>query len=193
MKRKQLLRSLRVLVVSILEIEGVRVLICIAVLIAVLMICLALYINYDTRRMALLNTISTELPQCVSQCKTMGDGAIEIHGRSLVWDMAEKGVSSVQELLPSDMKTRYNESHITIFVVMPLRQEYVGRYSISHQPAFRQYIDVCVIAWPEKKPLGMHSILSKEPRHTRPVQSDPEFGDPNAPIAAWIGGLPRMK
>lgn len=189
MKLKQLISSLKVLVVSILEIEGVRILISIAVLV----IWLALYLNHDAKRVAFLNTILPELPQLVLQCKAMGDGAIEIHGRCLVLDMSEKDVSSVQRLLPREMKAEYNESHITIFVVTTLRQEYVGRYAVSDQPAFRQYADVCIIAWPEKKPLGMHSIISREPRHTRIVESNPEFGDPNAPVAAWIKELPRIK
>jgi hypothetical protein len=73
------------------------------------------------------------------------------------------------------------------------RKEQVGTYSVSSEPAYRQYVDIGVAHWPEKTAVGMVSVVSKEPRTSRPVENLPEYGDPTESIANWITGLPQAK
>lgn len=72
------------------------------------------------------------------------------------------------------------------------RNEQVGTYTISRQPAYRQYTDVAVARWPSKTPVGFYSVLSRDPKLLRQVENAPEYGDPNEPIAKWIRTLPKV-
>jgi hypothetical protein len=93
--------------------------------------------------------------------------------------------------IPTDLKLDSSSSHVTVFMMIGERDAKVGTYSISGQPAYRQYVDICVAYWPEKKVAGMGSVVSQEPRFSRPVKNQPEYSDPNVPIANWISSLHR--
>lgn len=128
----------------------------------------------------------------IEACKGMGDSMpVKLHNKALVWDMASDGRSAVYGRLPSVLQATSSDSPITVFMVLGTRTVQVGTYSISKQPGYRQYVDVCVAYWPEKNVAGMGSIVSREPRPSRPVTQQPEYGDPNEPVVQWIAALPR--
>ena len=129
----------------------------------------------------------------INDCKKIGDTPISIRGKCLVWDVAKDSRSDAHSMLSGGIEASSSDPQITVFMVLPERNVMVGRYSVSNEPAYRQYMDVCVVYWPEKKAVGMHSVVSKEPRSSRPVENNPEYGDPNEPIAKWISGLPKSK
>ena len=72
-------------------------------------------------------------------------------------------------------------------------REEVGHYDVSGEPAYRQYADVCVIAWPRKTALGMHSVVVTEPALSRQVDHASGYADPAQPVADWIKSLPRAE
>lgn len=136
--------------------------------------------------------IVNEVKHLVAVCKTnQSSDAIEVHGQALVWDMAANSRSNAYSRVPPDLKASSADGRVTVFMIMGERDVKVGTYSISGQPAYRRYVDICVAYWPEKKVAGMGSVVSQAPRSRRPVQQRPEYGDPNEPIANWIVGLPR--
>jgi hypothetical protein len=137
--------------------------------------------------------IVEEVRPLIEKCKKIGNTDISVRGKCLVWDMATNDRSDVHGMLYNVMKGSSSDNPLTVFMVLPERNVMVGRYSVSDEPAYRQYMDICVVYWPEKKPVGMHSIVSKEPRSSRPVENNPEYGDPNAPIAKWINLLSQSK
>ena len=134
--------------------------------------------------------IVNEVGGLIGSCRTAGD-TIAIVGKVLVWDMHGDSRSGAQGMLPGLLKAESTDKPITIFMVVGKRDERVGTYSISRQPAYREYVDIAVAYWPEKTAVGFHSVVSGEPRSSRPVQGTPEYGDPSEPIAKWIESLPR--
>jgi len=130
----------------------------------------------------------------IDSCRAVsGSASIAIKGKALVWDMTSNVVSDANRKLPSHLRADLSDSLITVFMIIGERKEQVGTYSISHEPAYRQYVDIAVAYWPEKTAVGMSSVVSKEPRASRPVQNQPEYGDPAESIANWIAGLPRTR
>jgi len=130
----------------------------------------------------------------IDSCKTVGGSpSIAIKGKALVWDMNSHAVSRAQRRLPSHLRASPSDGEITVFIVIGERQEQVGTYSVSNEPAYRQYVDIAVARWPEKTAVGMSSVVSKEPRASRPVRNQPEYGDPIEAIANWIAAIPQAK
>lgn len=123
-------------------------------------------------------TIVNEVLHLVEDCKHMGDARISIRGKCLVWDVIKDRRSGAYSKLPGELKASSPDSQITVFMIVAQRNVMVGRYSTSGQPAYRQYMDVCVAYWPERKAVGMHPVVSREPPLKRPVADIPEYGDP---------------
>lgn len=137
--------------------------------------------------------IVSEVRPLIEECREISDVPITILGKVLVWDISSNSRSGVHTFLPGELEAKSSDPQITVFMVQPERKVLVGYYSISGEPAYQQFVDVCVVYWPQKKAVGMHSVVSKEPRSSRPVQHAPEYGDPNEPVALWIKTLGRAR
>lgn len=134
-----------------------------------------------------------EVRGLVDACKSQpAPASIAMRSKALVWDVRSDSRSGAHGRLPSELRVTGKDERATVFLVLGERTEQVGTYSISRQPAYREYIDVCVAYWPEGKAVGVHSVVSRDPRSRRPVQHSPEYGDPNEPIATWVASLPRQ-
>ena len=137
--------------------------------------------------------IVNELRPLIETCRAMGaSNGMIVRNKALVWDIASNGRSAAHGKLPSSLQATASDRPITVFMVLGMRTVQVGTYSISKQPGYRQYLDICVAYWPEKKPGGMGSVVSQEPVSRRPVRQQPDYGEPNGPVAQWIAGLPRV-
>jgi len=148
----------------------------------------------DHREIMQERAIVSHVRNLLDACKSMGDSASPtIKGKALVWDMTSDSRSDAHDRLPSELKATSADSQITVFMVIGERNVQVGTYSVSGEPAYRQYMDVAVAYWPEKKAVGMGYVVSKEPRSSRPVEHRPEYGDPYEPIANWISTLPKAR
>jgi hypothetical protein len=123
------------------------------------------------------------------QCRPAPD--LVLADRVLVWDVASDHRSGAYDALPGALRARAKDRGMTVVLVLGTRTEQVGTYTISQQPGYRQYVDVCLVHWPDRRVLGMHSVVSSEPPSSRIVQARPEYGDPDAPIANWLSGLRR--
>jgi len=107
-------------------------------------------------------------------------------GKILVWDMKSNDLSDAQTEISNERWLMSTEEQATVVMVLGTRKEEVGRYSISGQPAYREYVDLCVMYWPETRVGGSVTIISRDPVSVREVEHQPEFGDPNKPIGEWI-------
>jgi hypothetical protein len=134
--------------------------------------------------------IVSELRVLIDNCRTT-NAPITIAGTALVWDMQNDSRSDVQAMLPYLLQAKSTDSPITVFMVTGQRNERVGTYTISGQPAYREYLDIAVARWPAKTPVGFYSVLSKDPPLLRQVEHSPEYGNPNVPVANWIQTLPK--
>lgn len=136
----------------------------------------------------------------INQAKPFAeDGAIEgdpddlvLKGNALIWDLTSNARSPSYDLLPGNLKAKSSDELITIFFIKGSRDVKVGTYSISGEPAYEQYTDISVVYWPENNSAGFYSIVSEEPRSSREVQHNPEYGNPNRPIAEWIEKLRKI-
>jgi hypothetical protein len=130
----------------------------------------------------------------VAECKALGDRSVQRLGRCLVWRLERDSVHGVHSRLDSSMRYSDGDGPVTVFLVSAKRNQQLGTYSISKQPAYREWVDVCVVQFTSSMDSGIaiaaHEIVSLDPRQRRPVQHQPEYGDPAPPIANWIQGLP---
>lgn len=160
----------------------------VAYIIAVIWFGITSY-NEIERKRAIVN----EARNLIGECRKLGETPISMRGKCLVWDVTDDFYSGAHHILPEELKADSSDDPLTVFLVLPERNESVGRYSVSDEPGYRQYVDVCVVYWPEKKAVGMHSVVSKHPRMFRPVKYSPEYGNPDEPVARWINTLPRER
>lgn len=107
--------------------------------------------------------IVNEVRPLIEDCKQLGERPVSVRGKCLVWDITKNSRSGAHSLLPRKLRATSSDDEMTIFMVLPPREELVGYYSVSGQPAYREYVDVCVVYWPQKKAVGLHSVVSKEP------------------------------
>ena len=130
----------------------------------------------------------------VAACKALGDQPFKRTGRCLVWDLEKDSLHSAHSLLDGSLKYDSGEGPVTVFLVSAKQKEQVGTYSVSHQPGYREWVDVCVVQMSDANdpgtPVSAHEVVSLDPRKSRPVQHTPEVGDPAPPIAEWIRSLP---
>jgi hypothetical protein len=103
------------------------------------------------RQRAIIRQVSS-LPQ---PGHAVPEGAsIRLRGKALVWDMASDARSGAYCRLPSELRATSADRPITVFMVTGTRDEQVGTYSISGQPAYRRYVEITAAVWPELKPAG---------------------------------------
>jgi hypothetical protein len=134
--------------------------------------------------------IVAEVKGLIQDCRAAGDH-VAFARKALVWNMHNDTRSGAYGMLPDPIRATDRDRPITVFMVVGERKEKVGTYSISGQPAYRQYVDVAVVLWPDKKPIGFHTVVSREPKLSRPVQDTAEYGDRDEAIANWIMSLRR--
>ena len=115
-----------------------------------------------------------------------------LQGRAMVWDFTKDDVENAYELLPDDLRASSRDGLITIFCVTKRRNEVVGHYSISGQPAYREHMTVAVVYWPDKVAAGSTVIAGGEPVSLRVVKHTPEYGS-SVKIKEWIERLPRAE
>ncbi len=161
--------------------------------IAVAVVIIVIVSNWSSPTKQEIEKIMGDVRPFIESCKAMPHSEkIMIKGKALVWDLKSNSKSDAHAELPSDLRIGEKEKQVTVFIVTPEQNMLVGHYSISRQPGYRRYVDVYVIYWPEKKAAGLHSVVGFDPRHRRPVQHSPEYGDYTKAVAAWIAGLPKQ-
>jgi HEAT repeats len=142
----------------------------------------------------LLNEFARKASEKVDECKALGDRQIIRYKTVLVWEMWRNQKDPAQKLLDRFMKYPNSNNPVTVFLVGSQQTEQVGTYSISRQPAYREWVDVYVVQFRDLTdngtPIAAHKVVSLDPAEERPVQNTPEFGDPAPSVASWINSLP---
>lgn len=92
----------------------------------------------------------------------------------------------IESYIPREVRANKKSNLVTLFFIVRSRLDKVGVYDISKEPAYRQYVDIAVVYWPSKEPVGLYSVISHEPPHSRPVKYEPEYGRIGPPVARWI-------
>ncbi len=126
-------------------------------------------------------------------CNEVGDKFFQRPGTVMVWDLERDALHAAHDLINDSLNYQSEAGPVTVFLVGARRSSQVGSYSVSGQPAFREWVDVCAVSFSDSSsagtPVAMHEVVSLDPRQARPVSQAPEHGDPAPPIAAWVGSL----
>jgi hypothetical protein len=122
----------------------------------------------------------------IGECSALGDRPIIRSEKILVWDLETGHVDSAQALAESwfstfqDMDPRPLDVPATVFLVSPKQSRLVGTYTISRQPAYREWFSVCVVQFRDASDSGtavaMHEFWSFDPASERPVTNSPGYG-----------------
>jgi hypothetical protein len=147
----------------------------------------------STEQRALAERARTKMGDCVAG----GSEPLNRRGTSLVWDLKGNQLHPAHDRLDSSLRYRGGKGPITVFLVSAKQSQQMGTYSISGQPAYREWVNVCVVVFADPNDVGTvagaHEVVSLDPRRRRPVQQRPEYGDPAPPLADWIISLPSAK
>ena len=136
--------------------------------------------------------IINDSKKLVKECIKLGDISVQIKGKCLVWDeQFDRLDSDVSNSLPLALVAKPDDSPVTVFMILPIRYIKEAQYTVSGQPAYRAYADICVIYWPEKVAVGMHTVMGGLPEKTRVPRKEPGYGSASAAIANWIIGLKK--
>jgi amino acid transporter len=149
--------------------------------------------------------IAQKASEKITECEALGDRPFRLHGKVLVrgvdglrenasapdWSMP--GDNAIDMFDTSGSRKEEYDGPVTVFLVSAHKVQ-VGVYSVSKQPAYRQWADVYVVQFQNQTDSGTaiaaHSISSVDPQKARPVQDwSPGFGNVGAPLQAWIHSL----
>jgi len=125
------------------------------------------------------------------QCRPVEADDVVIRGQCLVWNVHAGKTHAAYHHLPEELREQAGSERVTVFLVH-LRREEVGRYTVSNEAAYQLYMDVAVVQWPEKQPVGLVSLAGARPKQSREVKQRAEYGDSVWPIVHWIKRLPRV-
>ncbi|MFA6544636.1 MAG: hypothetical protein WCS99_09445 [Limisphaerales bacterium] len=129
----------------------------------------------------------------IPECKALGDKAIFRTGKVLAWNLDDGSFHRVKNLLDGAVWHSKGSGPITVFLVTTANREELGTYSQSRKAAYREWVDVFVIAFPNVTDsgtaVGVYQLKSDPPK-SRLVSYRPEYGGSAEPIAKWINALP---
>ena len=113
----------------------------------------------------------------IKECNALGERDIIRNEKVLVWDL-DAGEALETSWLQW-MDPHPPDVPMTVFLVSEERR-YVGQYSISGQPAYRESVKVYVVQFrnshDDGTAIGAHVLLSSgNPRQERPVTNNPEY------------------
>jgi len=129
----------------------------------------------------------------IAECRAVRGDVFTRRGKCVVWDLEKDSLHRAHGLLPRALRYTTGQVPVTVFLVAAKQSQQVGTYSVSGQPAYREWVNVSVVQMPELRAVGIHKIVSLDPRRQRPVQNKPDYGDPAPPIANWIESLPNAR
>lgn len=113
--------------------------------------------------------------------------------KCIVWDLDRNALHQAHSWIDKPLRFRGGDGPVTVFLVEATLSEYVGTYSISHQPALKQWYRVYAVNFAtiddRGTPLGSRSF-SGDPPEKRQVADRPERGSAWLFISLWIESLP---
>jgi Ankyrin repeats (3 copies)/Ankyrin repeats (many copies) len=144
---------------------------------------------------ALHHIIARKAENLSANCMAAGDQAVRRPTHLLVWDVDRDSPHGAMASLDKSNIYQHGDGPLTVFLVSGKQSAQVGTYSISRQPAFREWVNVCVIQFDAVsepgKPVAFHAVVSLDPAQSRVVSNRPEYGNPVPAVVEWIccGGI----
>jgi hypothetical protein len=111
-----------------------------------------------------LEDIVNEVRPLIQDCEELGDRPLSIHGKCLIWNIKYDSRSRANDFL-YDLEADSADSEITVFLIVDDGVARIG------DQTYRNYVDICVVYWPDKKPVGMYHLAGEEFLSTEKVAS----------------------
>jgi Arc/MetJ-type ribon-helix-helix transcriptional regulator len=134
--------------------------------------------------------IAEKVEDLIKNTHTPIQGFPQLQGKVMVWDYTKKTVEQAYEMLKDDLRASPHDAQFTVFGIRRRWDETIGRYSISNQPALREYMEIGVVYWPSMTCPGYAKIEGGSPPAVRPVTYVPGRGS-SVNIKNWIEGNSR--
>lgn len=103
--------------------------------------------------------------------------ALTIQGGVILWrvDLEDGYMGIINFGVPEEMIAKSSDEKLTVFLITDDRHEKVGTWrdetTGETYSGFREYTEIVVIYWPEKKIMGKYTIVGKEPEETEWIPS----------------------
>jgi hypothetical protein len=109
-----------------------------------------------------------------------------------VWDQTAGKEDMAHAMVPENIRAGGKSGPVTLFIVHKRDHVEVGRYNVSRQPAYREYLEVAAVHWPEQTCVGSTRLDGGPPPARRPVQYVPGYGA-SVSLSNWIESLKRER
>jgi hypothetical protein len=128
----------------------------------------------ETFEKQILSDVSPLVDQCLKD-KIENPELIKIHGKILFINVIGGRNRSYTTYLSDELQGHFSDKEITVFLIArQYKGEFVGNYAqVEDCRGYRGVDDICVIYWPEKRPLGYISLTSDPPDEVK----SPCYGD----------------
>lgn len=115
-----------------------------------------------------------EARSLINDCMSKGEvSECVLRGKAVVWNLrlAEEG-GGQQRFLPLDLRADCSDGPLTLFMAAHEERTQVGTYHYDGGifgpgaeacPAYQLQVDVCVVYWPERTPVGYHRVTGDPP------------------------------
>jgi hypothetical protein len=141
----------------------------------------------------------------VDECRKMGQPAdrVALLGKALIMDLKTGKPRTAQGYLPEELRGKPTDPELTLFIVAAEHRTLITAYHLpaaaQEIPGYRVDIDLAIMRWPSKKPLGMVQLKGDDPPENISVrqsvggQTHPPAvtGWVDAPLAHWVASRPH--
>jgi hypothetical protein len=134
--------------------------------------------------------VAEKVGDLIKNTNTRIQGFPRLQGKVMVWDYTKKTVEQAYEMLRDELRASPHDAEFTIFGIRKRWDVTIGHYSISNQPALREYMEIGVVYWPSMTCAGYAKIEGESPPAVRPVKYVPGRGS-SVNIKNWIEGNAR--
>lgn len=133
----------------------------------------------ETFEKQVLTDVSPLVDQCL-KTKIEDPDSIKIHGKIVFFDLIGGRNRSYTKYLFDELQGHFSDTEITVFLVArQYKGEFVGTYSqVGDCRGYRAVDDVCVLYWPEKRPMGYVSLTTDPPDEVRSPCNGDYIGNP---------------
>lgn len=123
-----------------------------------------------------IDEVTREYSQKVVSCKNVSTNAtnLVLRGKTVVWDKTQSKTDDALDLIPAELRAGSDSGRLTLFIIDTRGADIMGYYSVSKQPAYREWLNVSVLQWPNGDCLGRVRLSGGDPQRPDPLRIHPD-------------------
>jgi hypothetical protein len=123
-----------------------------------------------------------------------------IRGKVLIWDDATDDISAAHPKLAADLRAPDATGEVTVFLITRQQEAATGRHywrqgnnNDKAIPAYRVDSEICVIAMPQRTPLGRFTVHGAGPTYMVQLEKGQQkvVGNWTTSVQKWVESCPR--